>query len=318
MLNNNYIGIVQLSIAFVLDIAIGDPQWQYHPVRIVGRAIEFTENVMRRIPVPERIGGGFLTITIVAGTYVTAYAILQASKRLSSLCELIAGVFIIYFSISIKNMADEVKKVMTYLSENDLINARKSLSHIVGRDTINLDRGQIIRACVESIAESIVDGIISPMFYSFIGGPCAAIAYRAVNTLDSMVGYKDSKYIRFGWASARLDDIANYIPARISALLIPISSFLCGCSLKYSLKILFRDGRKNESPNSGIPEAAMAGALRVQLGGPSTYQGEIVKKQFIGDIQNELNLKSINLAIKIMYITSILFLICGSPFVLFF
>jgi adenosylcobinamide-phosphate synthase len=318
MFNTNYISIAQLAIAFVLDIAIGDPQWSYHPVRIVGRAINLTENVMRKIPVPERIAGGFLTITIVAGTYVTAYVILQASKRLSSLCELIAGAIIIYFSISIKNMADEVKKVMTYLIENDLINARKSLSQIVGRDTINLDRGQIIRACVESVAESIMDGIISPMFYSFIGGPCAAIAYRAVNTLDSMVGHKDSKYIRFGWASARLDDIANYIPARISALLIPIAAFFCGCSLKHSLKIAFRDGRKHESPNSGIPEAAMAGALRVQLGGPSTYQGEVVEKQFIGDIQNELNLKSINLAIKIMYITSILFLSCGSPFVLFF
>ena len=318
MFNTNYISIAQLAIAFVLDIAIGDPQWSYHPVRIVGRAIKFTENVMRKIPVPERIAGGFLAITIVAGTYVTAYVILQASKRLSSLCELIAGAIIIYFSISIKNMADEVKKVMTYLIENDLINARRSLSQIVGRDTINLDRGQIICACVESVAESIIDGIISPMFYSFIGGPCAAIAYRAVNTLDSMVGHKDSKYTRFGWASARLDDIANYIPARISALLIPLASFLCGCSLKYSLKIAFRDGRKHESPNSGIPEAAMAGALRVQLGGPSTYQGEVVEKQFIGDIQNELNLKSVNLAIKIMYITSILFLSCGSPFVLFF
>ena len=168
MFNTDYIGIVQLAIAFVLDIAIGDPQWSYHPVRIVGRAIKFTENVMRKIPVPERIAGGFLAITIVAGTYVTAYVILQASKRLSSLCELIAGAIIIYFSISIKNMADEVKKVMTYLIENDLINARRSLSQIVGRDTINLDRGQIIRACVESVAESIIDGIISPMFYSFI------------------------------------------------------------------------------------------------------------------------------------------------------
>jgi adenosylcobinamide-phosphate synthase len=132
-----------------------------------------------------------------------------------------------------------------------------------------------------------------------------------------MVGYRNEKYIRFGWASARLDDVANYIPARICAVLIPAASFLCGCGFTRSLQIAFRDGRKHESPNSGIPEAAMAGALRVQLGGPSIYHGEVVEKPFIGDDQNQLTIKSIDIAIKIMYVTSLLFLICGSGVVIF-
>lgn len=200
---------------------------------------------------------------------------------------------------------------MTFLKENDLIQARKALSQIVGRDTAYLNEEQIIRACVETVAESSVDGILSPLFYSFAGGPGAAMAYKAVSTLDSMVGHKDERYIRFGWASARLDDVANYIPARISGVLIPIASFLCGYGLRKSLRIAFRDGRKHQSPNSGIPEAAMAGALRVQLGGPSTYQGEVIKKPFIGDVQNRLTLESIGMAITIMQVASLLFLTCG-------
>ena len=184
----------------------------------------------------------------------------------SMLGEIIIGAVVIYFAISVKSLADESKKVMTALKENDLIKARKALSLIVGRDTENLSEEQMVRACVETIAEGSVDGVLSPLFYAFVGGPTAAMAYKAVNTLDSMVGHKNEKYVRFGWASARLDDLANYIPARISAILIPIASFLCGYGFKDSLRIACRDGRKHESPNSGIPEAAMAGALGVQLG----------------------------------------------------
>src|SRR3989304_3957317 len=216
--------------------------------------------------------------------------------------------------VSVKSLADESKKILTALKENDLMKARKALSLIVGRDTANLSQEQIVRACVETVAEGSVDGVLSPLFYAFVGGPSAAMAYKAVNTLDSMVGYKDEKYIRFGWASARLDDLANYIPARISAVLIPIASFLCGCHFKGSLRIAFRDGRKHESPNSGIPEAAIAGALGVQIGGPRKYQGEIVEKPFIGDAQNPLTTKSIDMAIKIIYVASVLFMACGIGF----
>ena len=304
-------GLIELALAFILDFAIGDPQWSYHPVRLIGRSIEGMEYLVRKLPIPERISGILLTMIIVSGTYLTSYAVVLLSRRWVMLGEIIIGAVIIYFAISVKCLADESKKVMTALKEHDLIKARKALSLIVGRDTANLGEEQIVRACIETVAEGSVDGVLSPLFYTFVGGPTAAMAYKAVNTLDSMVGHKNEKYIRFGWASARLDDMANYIPARISAVLIPMASFLCGCSLKGSLRIAYRDGRKHESPNSGIPEAAIAGALGIQIGGTSTYQGEIVEKPFIGDAKNPLTTKSIDVAIKIMYVTSILFMFCG-------
>ncbi|MDN3513942.1 MAG: adenosylcobinamide-phosphate synthase CbiB [Candidatus Brocadia sp.] len=306
-----YICLIQVAIAFIVDIAIGDPQWPYHPVRLIGRAIESTEFTLRRLPVPERLSGILLTTLIVLGTYLSISAVMLVAGQWCFLCGVIIGAAIAYFTISTKSLADEAKKVMTLLKENDLISARRALSQIVGRDTDRLNAEQIIRACVETVAEGIVDGVVSPLFYFFVGGPAAAMAYKAVNTLDSMVGYKNERYIRLGWASARLDDMANYIPARICAVLIPAASFLCGYGFTRSLRIAFRDGRKHESPNSGIPEAAIAGALGVQLGGESIYQGEVVEKPFIGDARNQLTLKAIDIAIKILYVASTLFLICG-------
>lgn len=309
--------LIELAFAFVLDLAIGDPQWPYHPVRLIGRSIAGMEYLLRKSSISERLCGILLTIIIVSGTYLVTYALVLLSRQWSMLSEIIMGACIIYFTISVKCLADESKKVIAALKENDLMKARKALSLIVGRDTANLSQEQIVRACVETVAEGSMDGVLSPLFYAFVGGPSAAMAYKAANTLDSMVGYKDEKYIRFGWASARLDDLANYIPARVSAVLIPIASFLCGCGFKGSLRIAFRDGRKHESPNSGIPEAAIAGALGVQIGGASTYQGEIVEKPFIGDAKNPLTTKSIDMAIKIIYVASLLFMACGIGFVVF-
>ena len=304
-------GLIELAFAYVLDLAIGDPQWSYHPVRLIGRSIGGMEYLLRKLTIPMRISGILLTIIIVSGTYLTSYALVLLSRQWSKLGEIIIGAVILYFAISVKSLADESKKVMTALKENDFIKARKSLSLIVGRDTENLSEGQMVRACIETIAEGSVDGVLSPLLYAFVGGPTAAMAYKAVNTLDSMVGHKNEKYVRLGWASARLDDLANYIPARISAILIPMASFLFGYGFKDSLRIACRDGRKHESPNSGIPEAAMAGALGVQLGGATMYQGEIIEKPFIGDAKNLLTIESINRAIKIMYVASILFMACG-------
>src|SRR3972149_5524129 len=315
MISSANMGLIELAFAYVLDLAIGDPQWSYHPLRLIGRAIEGMEYLVRKLPIPERISGILLTMIIVSGTYLSIYAVMLLSRQWSKLGEIIIGAVILYFTISIKCLADESKKVMTALKENDLIKARKALSLIVGRDTENLSEEQIVCACVETIAEGSVDGVLSPLFYAFAGGPTAAMAYKAVNTLDSMVGHKNEKYVRFGWASARLDDLANYIPARISAILIPMASFLCGYGFKDSLRIACRDGRKHESPNSGIPEAAMAGALGVQLGGATTYQGEIIEKPFIGDAKNLLTIESIDTAIKITYVASILFMAFGITYI---
>ena len=303
--------LFQIIAAFILDIIIGDPQWRYHPVRLIGKFVENLEHVLRRLPIPERPAGILLTMSITGPVWLLSSVVMLVTGQWCCFCGIISGVIIIYFSISIKSLADEAKKVMHFLKKNDLIKARKALSQIVGRDTAHLNDEQIIRACIETVAESTVDGVLSPLLFAFMGGPSAAMAYRAVNTMDSMVGHKDEKYLRFGWASARLDDIANYLPARISAVLIPVAAFFCGYSPVRSLRIAIRDGRKHESPNSGIPEAAMAGALGVQLGGPSSYQGEIIAKSFIGDAHNQLTLSAINGAIKIMFVTAILFLAGG-------
>ncbi|MBM4055999.1 MAG: cobalamin biosynthesis protein CobD [Planctomycetes bacterium] len=306
----------QILAAFILDIIIGDPQWRFHPVRMIGTSVNCLEYVLRRLPLPERLMGVLLTLGAVSGVAVISYEILYFSKQWNRICEVIAGVVIVYFAISIKNMADEAKKVLVALRANDITNARRMLSRIVGRDTAHLNKDQIIRACIETVSESSVDGILAPLFYGFIGGPVAALTYRAVNTLDSMVGYKNEKYIKMGWASARLDDIANYIPARLSALFIPAASFLCGYGFIPSFKMAIRDGRKHESPNSGISEAAFAGALGVQLGGPSAYEGEVVDKPYIGDNEKQITLKSLEMALRLMLVTSVLFLIGGIGFIL--
>ncbi|MCF6150582.1 MAG: cobalamin biosynthesis protein CobD [Candidatus Kuenenia sp.] len=306
----------QIIAAFILDLIAGDPQWRFHPVRLIGKFINYLEYLLRRLPLPERLMGLFLALGVVSGVYIITYKIMCFSKQWSPVCEVIVGFVIIYFAISIKCLADEAKKVISMLRVNDIRNARSMLSRIVGRDTADLNEEQIMRACIETVAEGCVDGILSPLFYCFIGGPVATMTYRAVNTLDSMVGYKNEKYRKVGWASARLDDIANYIPARLSALFIPAASFLCGYGFFQSLRMAFREGGKHESPNSGISEAAFAGALEVQLGGPSTYGGEVVDKPYIGDNKKQITLKSLEMALRLMVVTSVLFLVSGLGFLL--
>ncbi|HHT9120762.1 MAG TPA: adenosylcobinamide-phosphate synthase CbiB, partial [Candidatus Hypogeohydataceae bacterium YC41] len=193
----------------------------------------------------------------------------------------------------------------------ELDTARRHLSGIVGRDTHKLEEGQIIRATVETVAENTVDGILAPLFYAFLGGPALAMAYKAVNTLDSMIGYKNDRYLHFGWASARLDDLANYVPARFASRLIPLASLLVGLRYKECYFFTIRDGRKHPSPNSGIPEAAFAGALGVQLGGPSTYGGILSEKPLLGEPVEPMTTQKISEAVKLAYITSFLGLALG-------
>lgn len=220
-------------------------------------------------------------------------------------------------SISIKDLKAESMKIYNSLIHNDLESARKNLHFIVGRDTENLDKKEVLRGTIETIAEASVDGIISPLFYAAIGGPAMALTYKAVSTLDSMVGYKNSKYREFGWFSAKLDDALNYIPARISAVILPISSFLCGKNWLGSIKTILRDGRKNPSPNSGIPEAAIAGALGIELGGINYYNSIPISKPIIGIRKNLLHEKHIKDAVKIVYVASFLtiLLFCGYIYV---
>lgn len=301
---------LQIIMAFSIDLILGDPHSLPHPIRAIGRAIEGGERMLRILPW-QRPAGLILTFLIVSGTYLAVYWVLSVSFSLNFILYFILSIIILYYTISVKALGDEAGRVASALEAGNIEGARRNLSGIVGRDTHNLDEGQIVRACVETVAENTVDGIISPLFYAFLGGPALAMAYKAVNTLDSMVGYRDERYMRFGWASARLDDLANYVPARLSARLIPVSSYLCGERFKDSFYVAIRDGRKHPSPNSGIPEAAFAGALGVQLGGSSTYGGILSNKPLIGDPRGPIKVEVIKRSVRLAYTTALLALGLG-------
>ena len=308
MINDS--GLIIL-FAFILDLILGDPHWQLHPVRLIGRLIEFLEDNLRKTKIPLKISGGLLVIFIVGFTLGISFLLIKFAYWLNYYSGLLLSSVLVYFAIAPRNLYDESMKIYSFLKKGDLESARKSLSMIVGRDTNKLSESEVIRASVETVAENGVDAVISPLFYAMIGGAPLAIVYRAINTMDSMVGYKNKRYIDFGWAAARLDDFVNYIPARLSAILIPLSSLIYGKDWFSSFKIAFRDGKKNPSPNSGISEAAVAGALGIQLGGLNYYGGMPSDKPFIGDCGSELSIGHIKEANILMFISSILFiLIC--------
>lgn len=308
MIDDN--GLIIL-LAFILDLIVGDPHWLLHPVRLIGGLIEFLEDNLRKTKIPLKISGGLLVIFIVGFTLGISFLLIKFAYWLNYYSGFLLSSVLVYFAIAPRNLYNESMKIYSFLKKGDLEFARKSLSMIVGRDTNKLSESEVIRASVETVAENGVDAVISPLFYAMIGGAPLAIVYRAINTMDSMVGYKNKRYIDFGWAAARLDDAVNYIPARLSAILIPLSSLIYGKDWLGSFKIVFRDGKKNPSPNSGIPEAAVAGALGIQLGGLNYYGGVPSNKAFIGDCSSELSIGHIKEANILIFISSILFiLIC--------
>jgi adenosylcobinamide-phosphate synthase len=314
------IGPFDLLFAFILDLAIGDPRWLPHPVRIIGRGISRMENFLRRhfSEAAEKTAGIFLVISIVIPVAITAFLLQEALLRSSADLLLPAMLVLIYLvssTLAHRELRDSAQLVIESVRDGALEASRRKLAMIVGRDTENLSEQGVLRATIETLAENLSDGIVAPIFYLVIGGLPLAMAYKAINTLDSMVGYKNERYIRFGWASARLDDIANYIPARITGALIVASAFLYWLMkdsynslriTRYALRIMLRDGRNHSSPNSGIPESAMAGALGVRLGGPSTYGGIIVEKPYIGDSLSEDYLTASAHAVAMVSVTSLL------------
>jgi len=307
---------IQIAIAFVLDILVGDPRWLPHPIRMIGKCIEYLEVILRKAFVSERMAGIFLTGIIVLGSYLITFKIISFFYGLGTLWGIAASIITIFYSLSIRDLLNETKGVLKALKSGNLPKARSNLSRIVGRDTHNLSEKQVATGCIETSAESSVDGIIAPLLYAFIGGPALAMAYKSVNTLDSMVGYKNEKYNNFGWASAKLDDIANFIPARIAAIILPISSFICGADFSNSIRIVNRDGQKHPSPNSGIPEAAIAGALRIRLGGPGVYNGIHSDKPFIGDPINSIDFDHISNTTRIVMVSAIILVVFGISFML--
>ncbi len=294
--------------AFFLDLVLGEPRWLPHPVRGIGWLITRTEAFLRRFtrsPRSEKQAGVLLVVFIVLPVYGFSGALLFLASSFSSVLSFCVAVFLAYTTLAARDLARSAKDVLVHLKDGDIAGARQALSLIVGRDTAELDEQGITRAVVETVAENTSDGVIAPLFYLALGGPALAMAYKAVNTLDSMIGYRNAAYRNFGWAAARLDDLANFVPARSTAVLLSLAAYcLPGMSGGNAFRVSLRDGKKHASPNSGYPEAAAAGALGLRLGGPNSYGGVILDKPFIGDALRDFDKKSIEKSIRLMYCAS--------------
>ena len=295
--------------AFLLDLLVGDPPSKPHPVRFMGLYISCFEKITNR---PERsesykkAAGVLLLITTVGLSYLLPFFALRLAAGVSPYLYHLLNVLLMYTCIAARCLDREGTRIYRALMKGDIEESRKLLSMIVGRDTDRLDESGITRGAVETVAENTSDGVIAPLFYMFLGGAPLTMAYKAVNTLDSMVGYKNDRYLHFGRAAARFDDAANYIPARLTGILMVVASVLLRLDYRRSFSTLVKDSRNHSSPNSGFPEAAAAGALGVQLGGTSYYFGRAIDKPTIGELLRPLEGKDIKSVIKLMYVSSIL------------
>jgi adenosylcobinamide-phosphate synthase len=284
--NNGVEGIVLVIVAILVDLIVGDPRFVAHPVVGMGKIISSTEPRLRKWgsgATKERLLGILLVMILLSIVFAITTLILWISSLLHPIVYMILSIWLISTTLAVKGLKDAAMQVFQPLVNGDLTNARKYVGYIVGRDTDQLSEQEVARATVETVAENIVDAVVAPIFYALLGGAPLALLYRAVNTLDSMVGYKNDKYIYFGWASARLDDVLNYIPARITAILLWLVALVSkGLSAAGAWQTMRSDAGKHPSPNSGIPEAAVAGALGIQLGGPNSYGGMISERAKMG------------------------------------
>lgn len=301
---------VALSIGFIADLLIGDPVWLYHPVRVIGNAISVLEKILRKLfpqtKKGERLAGLVLVLLICLGSMAVPFALLFLAYRLHLAAGLALESFLCYQMLATRSLKDESMRVYNELAENDLEGARYAVSMIVGRDTKQLSAEGVTKAAVETVAENSSDGIIAPMFYMALGGPVLMFLYKGINTMDSMVGYKNDRYINFGRYAAKLDDIANFIPARISAWLMIAASALTGFDAKNARKIYLRDRFCHASPNSAQTEAVMAGALDIQLAGNAYYFGKLYEKPTIGDALRPVEAEDIRRADRLLYGTATL------------
>ncbi|CAK8712631.1 Cobalamin biosynthesis protein CobD [Candidatus Electrothrix laxa] len=289
-----------LFSACLLDLLLGDPRWFPHPVRIIGRVALLAESLTRKLPINTYNSGRLAVFLVLCSTGGACFCLFLLLSSAPQPLFLLGALLILYTTIAARDLIRHALQVVNALAI-DLETARKRVSMIVGRDTAQLDEAGIVRACVESVAENMSDGIIAPLFWAVIGatsgqllngspiiwGTTAAMLYKAVNTMDSMFGYKNERYLQFGSCAARLDDVVNFLPARISGFSLVLAALVCRpfcrSDMKNSFRVLMRDRQQHSSPNSGWPEAAMAGALGIQLGGESLYFGKLTKKPTIGD-----------------------------------
>lgn len=305
-----------LVIGFFLDLLLGDPHFLYHPVRMIGNLISFTEKRMRSIfPKTSKgeLAGGLATVLIVVSLSTCIPALmLSAAGLLDWRLRFALESLFCYQLLATKSLKDESMKVYDRLKDKDLPGARKAVSMIVGRDTMNLDAKGVTRAAVETVAENTSDGIIAPMLFMAIGGGTLGFFYKSINTMDSMLGYKNETYLYFGRAAAKLDDAVNFIPSRISAWLMIGAALPAGLDAWEAKRIFLRDRFCHASPNSAQTEAVMAGALRVRLAGDAFYFGKLYKKPTIGDDSRPIEYEDIRRANRLLYMTALLALLIFS------
>ncbi len=314
--------VVFIASAFVLDLFLGDPAYSLHPVRVIGAMIARLEGPFRRLSDNLKLNGLVFALTIISITLLAAITPLTLlycfdDKWVIQFFFAATSIYFIYSGLALRDLAIKATAVATDIENKHFDRARIKMSYLVGRDTACLDEHGLIRAAVETVAENISDGIIAPLVFAFTGGAVGIMTYKAINTLDSMIGYKNERYREFGWAAARIDDIANFIPARLSVIAIALAAMTCGQDPIRVIKIAWRDGAKNPSPNAGWPEAAVAAALGVLLGGTNYYEGRQSKKPLIGLDRYPLGAVHIRGAVRLAYGAAVSVLITGTLFKIF-
>jgi adenosylcobinamide-phosphate synthase len=299
-----------LSGAFLLDLAIGDPRWFPHPVILMGKAIAWEEKILW-VDKPQRdFLSGMVSALIVMGLSAgAAWGISLAFALLPAPISFVATVFLASTTIATRSLMDAVGAIEPPLRGGDIVHARQQLSHIVGRETSSLNEDKVLRAGLESLAESTCDGIVAPLFYLFLGGIPLAMLYKAVNTLDSMIGYRTERYLYFGKFAARLDDAFNFLPARLTAVFMIVATVVVRLNTTLACRVLWRDHANHLSPNAGYPEAALAGAFGIRLGGPSIYFGREIQKPYIGKDFMPAKIEMLKEARSLCLVTAILSLV---------
>lgn len=287
----------EIAAGFALDVVFGDPRRVPHPVRGAGRLIAAGERFWRWTPLPLRLSGALLWVTVTATCAGLVWLTLPWLT-----------VYWIWSLLALRGLDGEATRVVRSLDSGNLDRARAELSMIVGRDTAALSEAEVLRAAIETVAENASDAVVAPLFWLAVGGPAAMAAYKAVNTMDSMIGYRDERYAEFGWFAARMDDAANFIPARLTAVLAGAAAFLLRLDGRLALRMAWRDGCSQPSPNAGWPEAAFAGALGVRLGGVNHYRGVPSAKPFLGDPLRELSVPVFHDARRLLYTAALLML----------
>lgn len=288
----------------MFDLALGDPHGWPHPIVWIGRLITTLENWLRKLMPSTKLAGVLLVILTLSSVGGASWLLLQFANAFAVWLGWLVSLWLGWSCLALRSLHVESRQVVRDLERGDLVAARQSLSMIVGRETATLNEEEILKATLETVAENTSDGVIAPLFYLLLGGPVLGLVFKAVSTLDSMVGYKNDRYREFGWAGARLDDLFNYIPSRLCGLLFIISSYPLNMNSRKAKMVMLRDANKHASPNAGWPESAVAGVLGIQFGGAATYFGQRLEKPTFGDADQQPTLKHYRQLIQLLYLSS--------------